>query len=123
MVSFLRKLFGKPKPTGKLIPESLSVVSVDDTRVECCHPQGDIQTVPWDELQQVVILTNDQGPWFCDFYWHLVGDKSECFVPQGATDEDHLIEALEKLPGFDNEQVGAAMRCVDNQRFVCWIRE
>jgi hypothetical protein len=122
MMSFLRKLFAKPKPTGKLVPESLSVVTVDTIRVTCQHPKEELQVVPWSELSQVTLLTNDQGPWFCDVYWHLVGDSSECFVPQGATGETELIEALQKLKDFDNEQFMAAMCCADNRQFICWER-
>lgn len=94
MNAFLKKLFCQPKPAGKLMPESLSVVSVDDTLVTCQHPKEELQAVPWSELKRVTLLTNDQGPMFCDVYWHLIGDNSECFVPQGATGEQELITAL-----------------------------
>ena len=123
MMKFLKTLFEKPKPTGKLMPEGLSVVSVDATQVTCQHPKEELQAVPWSELKQVTLLTNDQGPWFCDVYWHLVGDNSECFVPQGAAGEQKLIEALQILQDFDNEQFTTAMCCTDNQQFICWQRK
>ena len=122
MMKFLKTLFERPKPTGKLVPECQSVVTVDDAQVKSQHPKEELQVVPWAELKQVTLRTNDQGPWFCDVYWHLVGDNSECFVPQGATGEKELIEALQKLQGFDNEQFSAAMCCTDNQQFICWQR-
>ena len=123
MKDFLRRLFGEPKPTGKLVPECLSVVTVTADHVECHHPKEDSQILPWSELIRVELLTNDQGPWSCDVYWHLVGEKSECFVPQGATGEQDLIVALERLPGFSKEAMSAAMCCTDNQEFVCWQRK
>lgn len=67
--------------------------------------------------------SRNQGPWFADVWWHLKGTESECFIPQGATGEDQMLEALQTLPGFDNEQMSAAMCCVENRRFVCWQRD
>ena len=123
MYVFLKTLLFPPKPAGKLMPESLSVVSMDELQVTCHHPEREPQAVPWSKLNQVAILTTDQGPMLCDVYWHLIGDKSECLIPQGATGELELIAALQKLPGFDHDKAIAAMCCTDNRTFVCWKKQ
>ena len=122
MMRLLKKLFGGQKPTGKLYPECTITVTVGSDAIVCTNPGELDRTVCWADLTEVAIVTNDQGPWFADVWWHLVANGSECAVPQGATGEDSLIEALQALPGFDHEQMIAAITCVDNRRFVCWQR-
>ena len=123
MFAFLKGLFFPPRPAGKLMPESLSVVSVDEMQVACQHPKDELQVVPWSELKQVALLTNDQGPLFCDMYWHLLGETTECLVPQGATGEQDLITALQILPGVDNDLFNRAMCCSECHTFICWERK
>ena len=47
-------------------------------------PDGSTESVRWDDLQRVAIQTTDQGPWFEDVWWVLVGAEGGCLVPQGA---------------------------------------
>lgn len=104
------------------MPESRFEVTLDDEKVTCRRPDGNDETVRWDELAAVVIETNDSGPLGMDVWWLLVPRDSEsgCVVPQGARGEDRLLSRLQELSGFDNEALIAAMSCTDNQRFVCW---
>jgi len=100
----------------RLYPESLYVVTVSSTEVSCQKPDGRIETIAWDDLQAVVVETNDTGPWWTDIWWILSGTQSWCVVPQGATGEDELIEKLQTLPGFEIK----GMNSTENRRFVCW---
>jgi hypothetical protein len=122
MIGFLKRLFAKPKAAGKLYPECAFAVLVNDRQVVCRPPKEADQLVRWHDLREVVIVTNDQGPWLADVWWHLKGSESECFIPQGATGEDHLIQKLQTLPGFDSKEMAAAMCCAESNRFVCWQR-
>lgn len=122
MMGFLRSLFGPRTTDKRLMPEALSIVTCDKESVTCCHPNENPQTVAWNDLLSVVIETNDSGPWLCDVFWRLRGSNSECIVPQGATGEKLLIDALQKLPHFDNEAMISAMHSVDNAQFECWKR-
>lgn len=117
------KPFARRSPAYRLVPEELSIVSVNETGVECRRAGEPTQSVRWDELQQVMIVTNDAGPWACDVYWLLTGNRSQCIIPQGASNEDALLEVLYELPGIDFEQIILAMTSVENQHFVCWKRE
>jgi hypothetical protein len=109
---------------GRLEPESRFVVTIDPDRVLCRRPSGDEESVRWDALAVVIVETNDTGPWGCDVWWILGGRdaKSGCVIPQGATGEKELLEALQRLPGFDNHALIDAMCCMDNKRFLCWRR-
>jgi len=80
--------------------------------------------VRWDDLGEVSIITTSDGPWAEDVYWLLVASdgKSGCAVPQGAEGSQALLEALQKLPGFDNAAVMAAMGSATEAKFICWRR-
>ena len=111
---------GQAKEPPRLIPKSLCVVQLSDTGVSCAHPEGKIETVEWDDLQRVEVLTTDEGPFAPDVFWILHGSRSGCVIPQGATGERELLERLQALPGFRNEAVIEAMSSAVNQRFLCW---
>ena len=101
-------------------PEAAFGITLTDERIACCRPDGKVEAVAWDDLQGVLIETNDEGPIGTDVYWILAGKHSGCVIPQGATGEDALLARLQALPGFDNDAVIAAMSSTENQRFVCW---
>jgi len=54
------------------MPESLYQVTFDEQRVSCKQPDGEDDSLDWNELGAVVIETNDTGPWCTDFYYLLV---------------------------------------------------
>jgi hypothetical protein len=99
------------------------VVEVDQAGVSSRRPGGLTESVLWEDLSAVFIETTDQGPFEPDLFWILVGEDSGCVVPIGAVGEEDLLNALQGLPGFDNEAVMAAMTSVTNQRFTCWKRK
>jgi hypothetical protein len=97
-------------------------VSVTPEVVTRFRPDGVQETIRWDDLAEVGIITTDEGPWAEDVFWLLIGSdgKSGCAVPQGAEGSKVLLEALQKLPGFDNEAVIKAMGSTSNAKFTCW---
>ena len=114
MLSFFRR----PKPTT---PDRVTFTADAVTRV---RPDGVEQTVPWDDLREVIILTTDGGPWQEDVFFLLIASdaKSSCLVPQSADGSKLLLERLQQLPGFDNAAVIEAMGSAVNGKFVCWKR-
>ena len=124
MFNWLMQMFRRPHSPSRLLPESQFTVIVDDDRILCQQPSGKTESVAWNDLESVTVETNDTGPWQADVWWILTGDSSSpgCTIPQGATGEEPLLDRLQKLPGFDNEQFIAAMSCTENRTFVCWRR-
>ena len=104
-------------------PEASFVVEVDDNEVRCTRPNGDIERVQWSDLKGVIIKTTDEGPLLPDVFLVLVGSQGGCVIPQGAIGEDKLMDRLQKLPGFDNEAVIAAMTYTGNKEFLCWKKD
>jgi hypothetical protein len=96
-------------------------VAVSDTEISCTRPNGNVESVDWDDLRVVAIETTDEGPW-PDVFWYLAGKEAGCVVPLGATGEDLLVERLQALCGFDNAAFAEAMSCTSNRRFIVWKR-
>lgn len=106
---------------ARLMPESQFVVRLSESEVSCQRPDGDIETVRWDELERVVIHTTSDGPLLPDCFWLLVGSgTSGCCIPWGATGDAELLARLQQLPGFDNQAViGAGTQ---EAVLTCWQR-
>jgi hypothetical protein len=68
-------------------------------------------------------VTTDHGPFVDDVFWLLIGEDGKgCAVPSEAEGMKALLERLQRLPGFDNEAVIAAMGSTSNARFRVWKR-
>jgi hypothetical protein len=96
------------------------LVSFDDRGYVCRWPGGSVASIAWAELLAVEICTTDQGPVRDDVFLVLRNAGGDCVISQADESTDQLLVRLQKLPGFDNEAVLAAMACIDNATFVCW---
>lgn len=99
-------------------------VEFDDERVVHHRRDGKLEAIEWAELDEVGILTTDEGPFADDVIWMLLapGGRSGCAIPSDADGMDLLLPRLQQLPGFDNGQVIRAMATAVDARFVCWRR-
>jgi len=107
-------------PSAKLMPESLFEIEMNDSEVSCHRPDGTIESVRWDDLQKVSVLTTSDGPLVADVFWLLHGEQGGCAIPQGATGDSELLEWLQRLPGFDNKTFIDAMGSTEEAMFTCW---
>jgi len=103
-------------------PESRFVLRLSDSEIACERPDGKVERVAWADLQKVEVVTTSAGPFAPDVFWVLHGTEGGCAVPQGATDNERLLERLQTLPGFDNGTFIEAMSSTDDRRFTCWQR-
>ncbi len=99
-------------------------VSIDDSAVVRTLPDGRTERITWDDLQEVVIETNDAGLSFTERNWVLVGSipGTACTLPAGFEGEKTLLERLKATPGFDTEAYNAAMISTFDGKFLCWHR-
>lgn len=102
------------------VASGLAVVTLSDLGIVCTRPSGLVESVSWQDLKLVAIQTTDRGPGACDVFWLLAGDKSGGVVPQDSIGGEALLQRLQALPGFKNDEVMKAMKCADNNTFVCW---
>ena len=99
-------------------------VTVTDEEVIHMRPDGSTESMRWDQLAEVGILTTDEGPFQEDVFWMLLGadGRSGCAVPQGADGNEELLARLQQLPNFDNGTVIKAMGSTANASFTWWKR-
>jgi microcystin degradation protein MlrC len=121
-LSQLREKYTAAQSAG-INPEASFTVAVTDEGVSCSRPTGLIESVAWDDLKEVSIITNDEGPFAIDVMWLLVGDHGGCVVPQGAAGEGELLKRLQGLDGFNSEAVVEAMSSTTNRKFLCWQKQ
>ena len=95
-------------------------VQVTPTEVIYRDEAGKTHTVRWADITSIAILTNDQGPFAEDVFWHLAWSGGSLLIPQMAQGSDDLLARAQTLPGFDNDAVIAAMMSTANQVFFCW---
>jgi len=108
--------------SGSAQPEASYIVHINESEVRCDRPDGTVEHVAWDDLQAVIVHTTADGPALPDVFWILAGTSSGCIIPHGATGDSELLQRLQQLPGFDNEEFIRSMSSTDDQKFLCWQR-
>jgi len=99
-------------------------VTFDDNAIVHLRANGSKNSIGWNDLAEVGILTTDEGPMQEDVFLLLLDStlKTGCVVPQGAEGFDKLLHRLQNLHGFDNETAIQAMQSTANAKFLCWRR-
>ena len=97
-------------------------VHFDETGVNRTLRDGRVEYLAWDELEEVHLLTTDEGPFIEDVFWVLSGNGHGCSIGSTTEGVESLMSRLQQLPGFDNDAVVRAMGSTGNARFLCWQR-
>jgi hypothetical protein len=126
-MGILSRIFGsraaRPDEGGSAPEGRGEAVTFDDEGVKRTLADGRTESVTWDELQEVLIVTTDQGPFAEDVFWVLSGNGRGCAIASEAQGMKELLPRLLELPGFDNTAVIRAMGSAENARFLCWKRQ
>lgn len=101
-------------------PEGRYFVTFSESEVVCTRPDGRVESVAWQDLQRVELVTSDEGPFAPDVFWVLYGSQKGCVIPLGVSGEPELLQRLQQMPGFRNAMVIQAMSSTGPGRFVCW---
>jgi hypothetical protein len=109
--------------TEKLNPESKWVVGFVDGKIRTLDYEGVEKMLDINEIEQIIIETNDSGPWGTDIWWKIIGNKDLILVPGGATGESEMLDAFQKFSNFNNKEFIKAMSSVENAQFLCWIKK
>jgi len=84
---------------------------------------GHRESLHWNELESIIIVTDDSGPLDTDLWWELKTTSGRVFeIPGDQPDSIDLLKKLQSLDGFDNESVIQASFSVKKACFVCWKR-
>ena len=99
-------------------------VEFNDEQITRTGPRGKVESIRWADLDEIGIVTTDSGPWTEDAYWIFSNSSrtAGCAIANGADGLNLLLEKIQTLPGFDNEELIRAMGCTSNNKFVVWKR-
>jgi hypothetical protein len=101
--------------------KSPEYIEIDADGVQRVLADGSLESVRWDELTEIRIATTTDGPFNEDLFWMLFGPEPGTGVAlPGSYVDEALMKRFQALPGFDNEQVIAAMSCLGKAQFVVW---
>ncbi len=80
------------------------------------------ESISWERVVKIEIVTTDEGPYVEDFFFVLHGaDGTGVVVPQELAVEYGLLPELQqRFAGLDNKAVIDASLCVENRRFLLW---
>lgn len=97
-------------------------INVDAQRIWRGRGVQTYESLRWDELTQVTIITTDEGPFVEDFFWLLRGQDDERGIAIGLGLAQHidLLGRLGRLPGFDFMASVEATGSTQHGRFLCW---
>lgn len=103
-------------------PEEKFLVARTPTEVTVTTPKGETQRISIADITDIIVLTDDTGPWGSDVWWMFANADTRHSIayPQGASGEQALIDWMTKLPGFDHDAMTRAMSCTENATFPCW---
>lgn len=102
-----------------------STVAIDEAGITHRAVNGQSDRVRWDELREIIVVTNDHGPFADDVHWLFLGAVGVpvCAVPQSAVGADAMVARVQQLPGFRHDRLVEAMGSTQNARFTVWTRE
>ena len=117
----LFSFFNKSKQQNKsLEPESKWIVKIDGATIKTTDNKGQEQLLKMTDIQQIIVETNDSGPWETDVWWRILSDNGLVSIPQGATGESEMLQTFQNFSDFDNETFIKAMTSTNNAEFVVW---
>jgi hypothetical protein len=121
MLRFFTRLF-RGKDEKVVHPEHAFRVWDTDEALHCQLRDEPEESMRWDDLHEIRIITTDEGPMLPDAFWRFSSRDREIVFPQMALGEKSVIDRAMKLPGYDYDQSIAAMRSTDNAEFIVWRR-
>jgi hypothetical protein len=116
-------IFKKDKKRKMIHPELRWGVNVENEIINLKDPDGKLKSTKINEIEEIKIITTDQGPFLPDVWWKLISRDTTFLFPQGALGERKFLDEVQKLPEFDNETFIKAMVSADNNEFICWKKK
>lgn len=107
----------------RLRKPELETIQIDDSGV--LRVDGEIkEEISWDSLEEIRIITTDQGPYREDVFFALLNSAGTgCLVPHDAAVRTNLLGELQaRFPGLDDNMVIKAMGSTSNNTFLIWKR-
>lgn len=99
-------------------------VAYDADTIRSCSREVVLASITWDELDEIAVFTSEAGPIGDDRVWVFTDpSRSKILLIAGTCPGfPALLEALQRLPDFDDVTLLEAMGSTALGRFVVWRR-
>ena len=100
-------------------------VQFSDSGMHITQGNGRERDIAFRDVEQIDIITTDQGPWQEDVWWcfYLSNEEKPVYLPQGIKGEEQILLVLEKhFAGIDFQTFIMAMGSAENAVFNLWRR-
>ena len=97
-------------------------MTIEDSGIVFVRGSRVRESVPWSDIDRIVIHTTAQGPFDDDVFFVVETSTTSFWIPQPAPGVDTLLQRFQQWDGFQSAQVIEAMSCCENSEFVCWER-
>lgn len=109
----------KEQEVWETTPGGPYTVIINDEGIACEHPRRKREYIRWDQVNEIRLVTTDEGPFLPDMWYLFIGESSGCSVPSEAKDFDRLWDEFEKrFQGFNYEAILEAG--TDNNQKTLW---
>ena len=115
-------MFARSRKRAKHVWESTPggpyTVTLTDDEIICEHPKRPKESIRWDAVTEIRLVTTSEGPFLPDMWYLFLGDKTGCSVPSEANGFDQLWNVFkQRFPGLDyNAIINAGT--ADNQKTI-----
>ncbi len=116
MKTWLRGIFGKKSRQ----PEDRYQIEITDIFIKVQTPQGILEQIFWNDIENIKLINTDQGPWIPDIWLGLFGEKGSCLILHGTAGFDTIYDRISRYEGFNFEDVAKSMSSTENSEFLLW---
>lgn len=122
MFDKLKQLFSKEKKK-QAQPEDAYVTTITDELLTVEHPKRPVESIHWDEIEQIILVNTDEGPFLPDVWLILSGNNTGCSIPQGSDGFEKVFDIVSKYENFNFENFIESMSCIENKQFLLWQKQ
>ena len=106
---------------SRMAPEEV-FVSFDHEGITVIWPDGEKPYARWLDIENIVIETTEDGPFYEDAWWCFSIANYSIRIPNSAQGLGDLISELIKR-GADEKRIIEAMGCTSNRMFLIWEKD
>lgn len=103
--------------------ESNWIVKLTKNKIFSIDYDGLEEELSFNEIDKIIIETNDSGPWNSDVLWKIYSKDKLLIVPLGCSGESLMLEKFQSFLDFDNEKFIEAMTSTENNTFLVWTKK
>jgi len=115
-------LFSSLFKKAKIQPEGQCIITLTDEAIKVAYPNRPVEAIQWSEINTILLINTDAGPFQSDIFLTLKGDHNSCTIPHDSDGFEQIYAIVSKYDGFNLENFIKSMSCTDNAEFLLWTR-